>query len=226
MKSVLKLIALSVVLTACGGKDSNQEQSQAQSKELGNFSLVFPDNNLICTEGDDKGNNEVAINFLWNRSSNATSYNLEIKNQDNQEVTNISSNLPEKVVTLARDSQFSWTVTAILGDKSKKSEQWNFYSEGTAQDNFAPFPAEISIEDNRDGTVKINWPSTDLDDDIKSYHVFFGTQPEPEPILENVTYTSLMAQSISYNTDYYLKVITTDLRGNTATSSRQFNFSN
>lgn len=228
MKTITKSLILLFLISSCGGggddAPSSPEPKGEESKVLGAFDLIFPDNNLICTEGEDMDNDQVEIAFLWEASTNATSYSLEIKNQETGEITNATATVPEKRVILKKDTQFSWSVTAVLDDKSKKSTQWNFYSEGIAEENSAPFPADISVSDNKDGTVKIDWPSSDLDDDIESYDIYFGTEPEPEIAFSAVTYTSLSAQPISYNTTYYIKVVVNDSRGNAAISKKEFKF--
>lgn len=226
MKSILKIFVGLILLSSCGGGKDNPPKPKEEAKELGAFNLVFPDNNLVCTEGNDVGTDEVSIEFQWSKSDNAVTYNLQITNQGTGGVINTSSTTLEKAVTLPKNTQFSWIVTAVLGEKTKASPQWNFYSEGIAVENYAPFPANISVTDNENGTVQIDWPSTDLDDDIESYDIYLGTDSEPELILDDVTYTSLTAQPIEYNTEYYLKVVTTDSRSNTAISEWQFEFSN
>ena len=224
MKTVLKIFIGLFLFSSCGGGKDSPSPPKEETKELGAFNLVFPDNNLVCTEGNAIGTDEVSIEFQWSKSDNAVTYNLQITNQATGGVINTSSTTLEKAVTLSKNTQFSWTVTAILGDKTKASAPWNFYSEGIALENYAPFPADISITDNENGTVQIDWPSTDLDDDIESYDVYLGTDSEPELILDDVTYTSLAAQPIEYNTVYYLKVVTADSNDNTSTSEMAFKF--
>ena len=193
--------------------------------ELGSFNLIFPDNNLICTEGEDVGNDEVSINFMWNASENATSYSLEITNLDTEEVTNSSVTAPEKIITLPRDAQFSWKVTAVLDDKNRESEQWNFYSEGIAEENFAPFPANITAIDKTDGFVEISWKGSDLDNDITKYDLYFGSNSENlDFIVSKTNDDSTSSQPITYGLSYYIQVITTDDRGNSSSSMKTINF--
>ena len=81
MRLAIKLILMGLLIVSCGGKDSDNP-TPPEEKELGVFNLLFPDNNLICTEGEDNGNDGVSIEFQWSASTNATSYELEITNQE------------------------------------------------------------------------------------------------------------------------------------------------
>lgn len=51
-----------------------------------------------------------------------------------------------------------------------------FYTEGVSVSNHAPFPASITLEDNKDGTINISWEASDLDNDILKYKVYLGSQ--------------------------------------------------
>jgi len=220
MRSFIKLIILSVILSSCGGGGG----SSTPEKELGAFNLVFPDNNHVCTAGTDVGADEVAIEFLWTASDNATSYTLEITNQESGDKITQTSNTAEESVVLAKGVQFSWTVTAKFEDKSKKSSSWNFYSEGVAQDNYAPFPAEIKVTDNGDETVKINWEGSDLDNDIVSYDIHFGTTEDPALVHTAENDSEALTQSIVYGTDYYIKIVTVDELDNKSIAEEIINF--
>ena len=228
MKSFIKFLIFALALSSCGGKDAPPTPpAPEQTRELGAFNLVFPDNNLICTEGEDIGDNEVSINFLWSESENATSYILEVKNLDTQEVTNNSSTTLEKSITLAKDAQFSWTVTAVLGDKTKKSNPWNFYSEGIAEENFAPFPANVEVTDNLDSTIYITWDGSDLDNDITSYELYFGTENNFPLELIHSNAEGLpneFTHSITYGVNYRLALKTIDSRNNRSTTVKLVNF--
>jgi hypothetical protein len=192
--------------------------------ELGSFNLVFPDNNLICTEGEDIGNNEISIDFMWTASENATAYDLAITNLDSNETKKFSSTTTSKAVSIPRDAQFSWKVTASDDNKTKESQQWNFYSEGIAVENFAPFPAEITTQDQTNGFVEISWTGSDLDNDIETYELYFGTDVENLEFIVSTSVDSSSSQPIIYGTNYYIEVVTTDERGNTSSSKKIINY--
>ncbi|MBU2947677.1 hypothetical protein [Zobellia uliginosa] len=227
MKNSLTLIFCVILFVACKGNKEDLVDQVLPSNpeiELGAFNLVFPDNNLICTEGVNQANNELDIEFLWSKSTNATSYKLDITNQTTGEVISMFSNTESKAVTLPKDTQFSWTVTAALEDKEEESNTWNFYSEGISEENFAPFPAEITITDNEDGTVNIEWSTTDLDDDISFYNIYLGTTANPELLLSQTNIMNISDQPIEYGTVHYIKIVTEDSRGNSSTTKTEFSF--
>ena len=225
MKYLLRITLCLILLSSCKNKKEELINQVLPDPELGAFNLVFPDNNLICTEGQDVGINEVSINFMWNKSDNATSYSLDVKNLSTDEVVSSSSTTLEKAVTLPRDTQFSWTVTALLDDKTIVSDTWSFYSEGTAQENFAPFPAAITAVDQTNGFVEISWEGSDLDNDIDKYDLYFGTDVENLDFIVSTTSDSgTSSQPITYGTNHSIEVITTDDRGNSSSSIKTINF--
>ena len=222
MRLAIKLILAGILVASCGGKD-NDTTTPPIEKELGSFNLIFPDNNLICTEGEDNGTDGVNIEFQWSASSNATSYDLEITNQENNSTDSRTVNANSLEVGLPKGTQFSWKVTAILEDKSLASDTWNFYSEGTSTENFAPFPAEITVSDNNDGTVTVSWIGEDLDNDIVNYDVYIGVFGNLELILENTTNLNTNF-SITVGEQYHVQVISKDSKDNTSTSQTYFTF--
>ncbi|SEB85620.1 hypothetical protein SAMN05192540_1726 [Maribacter dokdonensis] len=222
MRLAIKLILAGILVASCGGKD-NDTTTPPIEKELGSFNLIYPDNNLICTEGEDNGTDGVNIEFQWSASSNATSYDLEITNQENNSTDSRTVNANSLEVGLPKGTQFSWKVTAILEDKSLASDTWNFYSEGTSTENFAPFPAEITVSDNNDGTVTVSWIGEDLDNDIVNYDVYIGVFGNLELILENTTNLNTNF-SITVGEQYHVQVISKDSNDNTSTSQTYFTF--
>ncbi|MDF4201980.1 hypothetical protein PXD56_03380 [Maribacter sp. SA7] len=224
MRLAIKLILMGLLVTACGGKDDNNNNPPEETeKELGAFNLEFPENNLICTEGEDNGTDGISIEFQWSASTNATSYELEITNQENNTIDKRTVTTTALAVGLPKGTQFSWGVTAILGSKTLASDSWNFYSEGTSTENFAPFPAEISISDNGDGTVTVSWVGEDLDDDLVNYDVYIGTSGNLELILENTTNESTY-YNITAGEQYIVQIVSKDSNDNTSTSETYFTF--
>ncbi|NER18075.1 hypothetical protein [Spongiivirga citrea] len=229
MKLLNLIIAAALLFTtSCGGggDDSPPPPTPPAELELGAFSLVFPENNEVCTEGEDVGTDMITIVFRWGSSSNATSYKIEVTQDTGQkfEATTTSTSAP---LTVPKGTQFTWNVSAIREDKTKAGNtDFNFYSEGITESNHTPFPASITLEDNMDGTINIVWVGSDIDNDIENYDIMLGTTPEPSAILENTTSTRIDNQAINYDTIYYLNVVTKDQHGNSSNSKKQFNFKN
>ena len=224
MKLAITLILVGLLVVSCGGSDdSNNSPPEETDKELGTFNLIFPENNLICTEGEDNGSDGVSIEFQWSASTNATSYELEITNQETNSTDTRTVTTTSLAVGLPKGTQFSWSVTAVLEDKSLASDSWNFYSEGTSTENFAPFPAEISVSDNGDGTVNVSWVGEDLDDDLSTYDVYIGTSGNLVLILENTTNVNTN-YNFTAGEQYIVQVVSKDSYNNTSTSETYFTF--
>ncbi|ETN94419.1 fibronectin type III domain-containing protein [Zhouia amylolytica] len=228
MKSVKALyfvIAISLLQSCGGGGSDPNPVEEVKAPEA--FNLVFPENNTICTEGIDASAETVVIEFEWERATNATSYILKAIDSESKKEYSANSNNTTASLTLPKGMQFSWSVEAFNMDKSKVSDdQWSFYSEGRTEENHSPFPASITLSDNENGTININWTGSDLDNDIVSYSVYLGKDSTPAAILENSIATSISDVHIEYNTTYYLKVISKDSKGNSSTTEKQFNFRN
>ncbi len=220
------LLVLAITLQSCGGSD---DSSAPAPTELGTFNLIFPNNNEVCTEGIDLSNDMVEIPFRWASSTNATSYSIEVTDTETGQNYNTTSNTTSTEIALPKGTQFTWSVTAVSRDNIKDSNaNWNFYSEGITTSNHIPFPAKITLEDNKNGTINILWEGLDLDDDIDTYEVyafnnFTGGNPQ---LIANTKETSITNFEIIFDTEYFLQVITKDKNGNSSNSKKTFMFRN
>lgn len=222
MKNFIYIFIIPFILISCGGKD---DPIPEKIVELGAFELVFPEKNTLCTEGTIISEDKVSIPLQWSVSKNATSYKVVVTNTNTGvkiEETTINNSLD---VDLLKGEKFSWNVTAFVDNKTKLSNStWNFYSEGASVDNHAPFPASISLVDNKDGTVNINWEATDLDNDIVNYKVYLGTSENTAVLIKEINDNKITNQKIDYNTEYFIKIVTIDKNGNSSSGIKLFKF--
>ncbi|WP_299158116.1 hypothetical protein [uncultured Tenacibaculum sp.] len=221
MKKLIYILIIQLILISCGGSGNEPIEPEV---ELGVFELIFPENNTLCTEGKSISKGQVAIPLRWNISKNATSYKVVIINTDTGERTERTTNTNSIEVNLLKGTKFSWNVIAILNNKEKSSSTWNFYSEGVSVSNHIPFPASISIEDNKDGTINIKWVGSDLDNDIANYKVYLGESESTTVLIAETTNNSIENKSINYNKKYFLKIITIDEKDNSSSSIKEFRF--
>ncbi|TVZ16700.1 hypothetical protein [Maribacter sp. MAR_2009_72] len=225
MKVAIKLFLVMTLMVSCGGGGDNDSPNPPDEveKELGAFSLTFPDNNLICTEGEENTDGTVGIEFLWTASTNATSYELELINQETSTAENKTVNGTSTVINVPKGVQFTWQITAKLDAKTLKSDSWNFYSQGTVTESYAPFPATIEVEDQGNSTADISWIAEDLDDDLTGYDVSIGTANNPEILLEDTTLTTT---NFTYTEGevYFIRVVSKDSTGNTSANEMTFSF--
>lgn len=217
-------VILAVILQSCGGSDDSP--APPAPIELGAFNLTFPDNNEVCTEGVDISNDMVEIPFRWTTSENAVSYKIEVTNTETGQKHETTSSTNSGEVVLPKGTQFTWKVIAVAGDKTKDSNaDWNFYSQGLSTSNHIPFPASITLEDNKDGTINVSWQGSDLDNDIANYQVYFGESESAASLISETLETRISNQGIQYGTTYFLNIITIDQNGNTSSSKKEFKFS-
>ncbi|MCK8522473.1 hypothetical protein M0D21_12890 [Aquimarina sp. D1M17] len=223
---ILKYIFFIVVITlqSCGGSDDSPAPL-----ELGSFSLLFPINNEICTEGAEITNDMVSIPFNWGIADNATSYVIEVTNTKTGEKYEENTSTNSGDVIVPKGIQFTWKVTAYLNGESKDSNDiWNFYSEGITTSNHIPFPAKITLQDNKNSTINILWEGLDLDNDIDGYDIYMQNSlnsGNPE-LIQSTSETSILNFTITYDVVYDLEIITKDKNGNTSSSKRTFKFTN
>ncbi len=225
MRLIKLLIILALILQSCGGSDDGAGPGPAPL-ELGDFQLSFPNNNEVCTEGTNISGDLVEIPFRWSPSKNATSYRIEATGTQDGTVYQTTSTTNSGAITLPKGTQFTWKVIANLKDDTKESDTtWNFYSEGVTTLNHIPFPAEITLEDNKDGTINILWEGNDLDNDIDKYEVYLSNDTT-RTLIADTQETSITNYQIMYDVIYNLEVITKDQRGNSSSSKRDFRFKN
>jgi len=186
--------------------------------------LVFPNENSECTEGSNLTSTESTIIFNWNDSNNTETYQLVVKNLETQAITNYTSNVSEKSVTILRGTPYSWyIVSKNSGTETAESPTWKFYNAGEAVSSYAPFPAEL-ISPTYDVTlsagttnVSLEWAGEDVDNDIKEYKILFGTTSTPTDEAGSSTTNTLSVNVASGNT-YYWRVVTIDDQNNTSES--------
>jgi len=187
--------------------------------------LILPAMDELCTSGTVISAAKSTVNFNWNVAQNTDSYEISIKNLITGQVITQNTLKTSIGIELDRNTPYSWTVKSISSSSNitEQSESWKFYNSGPGVVFYAPFPAEIiapvmgqnvSISTAK---VKLEWKGSDVDQDIKSYDVYFGTSA-PVLIKQDVEDSFLGDISILANTQYYWKIVTKDQKGNTSDS--------
>lgn len=222
------LILLSLSLFSCGGGSENPEPPDTEVNDPEAASLVYPENNSECEEGEILSDTQNRITFIWNESRHTDSYTLFVKDLEEDAVSSYSASESEKTVTLERGHPYSWYVVSKASGTAAtaSSPTWKFYNAGEAESNHAPFPAE-AVSPARGATVAageivLSWNTTDLDGDLQNEVVLFGESTPPGGEIE-----AGLAGEVSVTTEsgklYYWQVRSTDSRGNT-TDSQIFSF--
>ena len=187
--------------------------------------LLYPLKNELCTGGTAVSSSQSRILFKWKGSENTDNYELHIVGLEEAPVLTFITSKTEYDVSLPRNKAYSWYVnsTSTRTNATTKSEIWRFYSEGVASTSYTPFPAEVVSPLmgeilNSSGKVTLDWNSIDVDNDISNYNVYFGQNPNPDLLIENIKVSILHDVIVSPGKLYYWKIITQDSRGNKSES--------
>lgn len=222
MKNLI-FCALGLLLFGCAADvDIFEEVLITPSK----VTLVFPENNEECTAGTIISESESEVVFDWTDAEVGDRYELSLVNlSTGQEVIfdSDSSSLP---ITLLRGTPYRWRVDTFLADLNEptRSDTESFYNSGTGTQSFIPFPAAAISPENgallttSSTTVTLQWSAEDLDGDITSYDIYFGTTSDPGLLAEDLSTTTLANVTISAGQTYYWKVVTQDALGNESNS--------
>lgn len=229
IKKVFIIVLFISFLTACsssssgGGDDTPPPPPPVASPSVA--TLIFPEDDTECNTGTVVNDTQSNVTFEWNASENTDSYEINVINLNtgNSFRSNVTTN--EATILISRGTPYEWFVIskATGTTDTATSSSWRFYNEGPGVENYAPFPAE-AVNPTRGAnisptaTITLEWNASDVDDDITSYEVLFGTDIEPSVSLGTVTDSSIADVPISASTTYYWRVITLDSQGNTSTS--------
>lgn len=188
--------------------------------------LALPLKDETCNTGVVVSASRSTVTFTWKQSDATIGYELVIKNLITNEVITYKTPTLSLSVELNRNTPYSWYVNSLNSiAQVAKSEVWKFYNSGEAITNYSPYPAEIiapkmdEIIAVGNGNVNLTWSGLDVDKDIVSYDIYFGTVATPPLFKTNTVIEGSSIQvSVTSKTTYYWKVITKDKQGNRSES--------
>lgn len=221
LKSILFFSFLLITVACSSDKDTIEENNEAVLP--GQSTLTYPENNTECNEGNIVSETENEVLFRWEESTNTNSYLLTVTNLNEGTTREIKTISNEILLNISRGTPYSWSVKSenYTSSATVSSETWKFYNAGLPVQSHPPFPAEaISPQSGKhidQGTVVLQWESTDIDNDIASYTVLFDTANPPIDELGK-TNTKSMTTTTNPETVYYWKIITIDALENTSYS--------
>ncbi len=224
MKKIIWALAFTGILASCGNDDGGDGNGNGNGG--GNSSAVVlntPENNSECVTGVEVNDNQSKVTFQWQAVEGNQGYYVYVKNLTTQSTLQYSagSNTSQDVV-LEKGTPYSWYVRSNRANGTLQSETWKFYNSGPGISNYAPFPAELVAPEMSSSvygpTISLQWTGSDLDGDIASYEVFFGTAANPTTSIHTGTQTSVSGVTVTSGSTYYWKVVTTDDAGNTSSS--------
>tara|TARA_B100001113_G_C20976940_1_gene564332 strand:+ start:133 stop:876 length:744 start_codon:yes stop_codon:yes gene_type:complete len=191
--------------------------------------LIYPENNEICETGTSISLSLSSVNFQWSEGTNSDSYDLELKNLENNnilEFKNISGT--SRSIDLTKGKPYSWKIISKRNgtDKTASSEVWKFYLSGEGLTNYPPFPASLlSPISGKSFTatttsIELKWEGLDADGDILTYDLFIDQIDGKQKISAenaNLASTSKVVEVISGNS-YFWRIKTIDSNGNSSFS--------
>jgi hypothetical protein len=187
--------------------------------------LIFPEDQSECTTGKIISDTESEIDFNWSDVDGAEGYLLILTNLTSGEVTHFEPTESVLPSTLNRGTPYSWKILTYAenGTNVSESETASFYNAGPGIESFAPFPARAISPKNEEqlnltnNGISLTWESTDLDNDLVDYHVYFGNDENPILHAENHTDNSVFISDVAPGT-YFWRIVTNDAQGNSVSS--------
>lgn len=223
---ILKLIAFLGIATfiACGGDGGDDPgPPPVVEKVPEKATLVYPLNNEECVTGVNISATHSTVNFSWSPAKNATSYDLYIINLTSGAEWKYTMSETSTDRVIEKSTPYKWYVVSKSNTSTKTatSDTWKFYNSGPAETTYAPFPAEViapEMGQHLNATsVNLEWETSDVDGDLASFQVYFGTVNPPVDLLDEVTDTFINDVSVTPNT-YYWMVKSIDEQGNSSNS--------
>lgn len=220
---IVSRILIPFVLVSCGGDDSPVPGEQVPAPQAA--TLIFPDNNEECNEGENLSDEESRVTFRWNASQNTDSYTVNLVDLNTNAPSRAEATTNEVGIVIRRGTPYEWSVVSRAGGTSETatSATWRFYNQGPGVGNYAPFPA-VAVSPARGATIdasggmlRLEWEGNDVDGDIVEYEVFFGTDSNPRARIATTSETTVEV-SVSADRVYYWRVLTRDAGGNTSWS--------
>jgi len=224
IKNGALLLLMLLAMISCGKKGETPPPSHNNSP--GKANLLFPDQNSVCITGKTVSDTVSTVEFRWSQTAHTDVYELDIKNLLTGGTIIKTPSTNSIYFNLLRGTPYSWFIVSKSNSitDTAKSDVWKFYNSGPGKVSYAPFPAIITspkygqVITALGGTVNLTWTGTDVDNDITSYDLYFGTSTTPGLLHAGVTNMFLNGVTVSSGTTYYWKVITTDAAGNTSDS--------
>jgi hypothetical protein len=190
--------------------------------------LLSPENLNNCSSASRVNDSERQVRFQWTKALFAERYELIVKNSVTQESFYINTTLLNESLILPGASPYQWFVRSksSLTPVTKDSNSWQFYLEGDPNTNYLPFPA-ILLAPQDNATVSLSdsdsflleWEGNDLDDDIISYDLYLGIDPNQLTLKEDKINSTEFSIILELDNKYYWQIITHDESQNQSKSS-------
>ncbi|GAA4273685.1 fibronectin type III domain-containing protein [Aquimarina gracilis] len=225
IKIYIALLSTALVLS-CSGDDDGGPQIDLSNADPTIPSLIFPTNNLTCTNID--------LTFSWNAATDSDgdtiSYVIDISTDSSFDTIafTVTTTQRNRTFNLDKGVTYFWRVKAMdnKGNESDYSATQSFFTEPDAAVNTLPnAPEVVSPEIGSrvsETTITLNWNASDADGDTLVYDVYFGDTDSPALVAEAIDVSTLDV-SVSSGTTYYWRVVAKD-PNQSATMGQLWNF--
>ncbi|BFP42031.1 hypothetical protein FGF1_28760 [Flavobacteriaceae bacterium GF1] len=209
-KTLMPLMALSLLLFACG-ESEKVEEPDVDAPTVP--ALSFPTADLACTHYE--------LEFRWTTSTDDSAgiirYQIDISEDGSFGSIDFSDVVSGTAATFTLEPgiTYYWRVNAMDGNSNKSaySPSRMFYTEPEAGTNTLPTIPEIgspTLGSTVSGsTVELSWQVTDEDGDELLYDIYLGADSTPELHTSNVN-GNILEVPVEAGTKYYWRVVAKD----------------
>ncbi len=213
MKKIYFILISALVLNACSNDDGPTPSPFIINLKPTIPELVFPQDNLVCTNFN--------LEFDWNQAidadSNSIVYTIEVTDEGNFRTLLFTAKTSENshTFTLEKGTTYYWRVQATdpNGNNSGYSSIRKFFTEPEAGVNTIPYAPTINIpqlgQTVTGNTTTLSWEATDPDNDPLLFDLYFGETNPPQLLTENLNNPTFDVQ-LNANTTYYWRVVVKD----------------
>ncbi|WP_029446838.1 Ig-like domain-containing protein [Cellulophaga baltica] len=223
MKYPFQYILLMFVTSFCSSCGGGSSSEAPLIPVPASATLIFPENNAECNEGEILSETESRVVFKWNDSEDTDSYTVNLKNLSSGEIVNYNETQNELPITIFRGTPYEWTVISKANGSNENSESdtWRFYNAGLAAESYPPFPANAIFPKMGStitpGPIQLSWLAEDIDDDIVSFRILLDESNVPNTLIGETNSMTLNTTALT-DSIYYWQVIAFDSQGNTSKS--------
>src|SRR6185312_14829914 len=130
MKLNYLILTMVIVIAGCGKKAVTP--NRPAEKPPAKATLIFPDDNAVCTSGTIISATQASVAFSWSAALNADSYEVDIKNLLTGIITAQSASANQLTATLLRNTPYAWYVVSKSNSSqiTETSDTRKFYLAG------------------------------------------------------------------------------------------------
>ena len=210
---------IGIALFSCGGSGDDPMPKPPINVAPSIPVLVFPNDGELCTDNP--------LGFVWEASldsdGDAVSYEIEVATTTDfkEDLQKKSTSATGISITLIKGVAYYWRIRSkdTKNNYSNYSITRKYYTEGEGVSNHIPFSATLvnpmTGSELITSAVKLEWTSSDVDNDPLVYDIYFGKMNPPVLVEENFDKLSYDL-NVDASSEYFWKIVTKDDKGGQA----------